>query len=397
MATAAEIRQRYNRLYPLHYTGTPGASLSPLALRQIFESVGFSPTRALQMMQITKGESSFMPGIVQTDPGNHMIGYGLTQITPNAWGAGSAAHAKLASLGGIAAMRNPVRNAEMAYWLSTHQDPSNPLAPWYGTRYLNRNPAPAHSVLSAGGGTLPPALRPTSHVASATTPDASGVGPDVSSLLGVIQSLTQQGQRSGPQPASFDPGYSKYYGQAGMSPGALSLGSPATTRQTGALGSDIMASLSSLLQAPAASAGSNPVSTPRRPSRATHGASTGLSSILPQGHSQLLELIHNTGSGEGFGVKNGQLVDGPQFYSGVWAGHRDHVHVAAGPTTIVALGKLAQKMGLTVSENPHFGGVHPVHVPGSYHYSGEAIDVGGDPNLMNRYAREVERLFGLAR
>jgi hypothetical protein len=36
-------------------------------------------------------------------------------------------------------------------------------------------------------------------------------------------------------------------------------------------------------------------------------------------------------------------------------------------------------MGLHVGENPHFGGVTPVHVQGSYHYKGEAIDVSGDP------------------
>lgn len=112
-------------------------------------------------------------------------------------------------------------------------------------------------------------------------------------------------------------------------------------------------------------------------------------------HSQLLELIHNTGKGPGFAVKNGQRVNGPQFYSAVWAGHQNHVHVAAGPHTVVRLGKLAQDMGLHVGENPHFGGVAPVHAQNSYHYKGEAIDVSGDPHLMNRYARRVEQIFGL--
>lgn len=37
-------------------------------------------------------------------------------------------------------------------------------------------------------------------------------------------------------------------------------------------------------------------------------------------------------------------------------------------------GLLLQKMGFEVAENPHFGGVHPVHTAGSYHYSGRAID-----------------------
>lgn len=39
------------------------------------------------------------------------------------------------------------------------------------------------------------------------------------------------------------------------------------------------------------------------------------------------------------------------------------------------MGLLLQSMGFDVAENPHFGGVHPVHTAGSYHYSGRAIDV----------------------
>jgi hypothetical protein len=125
------------------------------------------------------------------------------------------------------------------------------------------------------------------------------------------------------------------------------------------------------------------------------GASGAVGGSFGKDHSPLLELIHNTGSGPGYAVKDGKKVNGPQFYSGVWAGHANHVHVAAGPKTIVALGKLAKKMGLSVSENPHFGGVSPVHVPGSYHYRGEAVDVSGDPKKMNEYARRVEAAYGL--
>jgi hypothetical protein len=62
--------------------------------------------------------------------------------------------------------------------------------------------------------------------------------------------------------------------------------------------------------------------------------------------SQIKELIYNDG-GRGFGIKDGQTVDGASFYSKVWAGHKDHVHVAAGPKTTVRLGKLAQSMGCT--------------------------------------------------
>jgi hypothetical protein len=121
----------------------------------------------------------------------------------------------------------------------------------------------------------------------------------------------------------------------------------------------------------------------------------GGSAKLSGGHSGLFELIHNTGNGPGFAVKNGQKVNGPQFYSQVWNGHKDHVHVAAGPNTVVKLGKMAQEMGLSVGENPHFGTVHRVHAPNSFHYKNEAIDVSGDPKKMNRFARRVEQIFGL--
>lgn len=137
-----------------------------------------------------------------------------------------------------------------------------------------------------------------------------------------------------------------------------------------------------------------PTSTIKLP---TNGAGHGFggAATVKGGHSGLFELIHNTGNGPGFAVKNGQKVNGSQFYSQVWEGHKNHVHVAAGPNTVVKLGKLAQEMGLSVGENPHFGTVHRVHAPDSYHYKNEAIDVSGDPKKMNRYARRVEQIFGL--
>ena len=46
---------------------------------------------------------------------------------------------------------------------------------------------------------------------------------------------------------------------------------------------------------------------------------------------------------------------------------------------IVALGRQLQREGYTVGEHPAFGGVAPVHVNGSYHYRGLAIDVNGGP------------------
>lgn len=125
--------------------------------------------------------------------------------------------------------------------------------------------------------------------------------------------------------------------------------------------------------------------------RSSSGSSSPSSRTSGAGGSEVLELIHNNGA-KGYGIKNGQVVNGQQVFAGVWAGHADHVHVAAGPKTVVALGKLAQSMGLHVGENPHFGGVNPgAHVPGSYHVKGEAIDVSGDPKLMDAFARRVEQ------
>jgi hypothetical protein len=108
-----------------------------------------------------------------------------------------------------------------------------------------------------------------------------------------------------------------------------------------------------------------------------------------KGGSKVLELIFNNG-GQGYGIKDGQTVKGSQVFSAVWGGHANHVHVAAGPKTVVALGKAAQKMGLHVGENPSFGGVDiGAHVPGSYHGKAEAIDVSGDKALMGKFARYV--------
>jgi hypothetical protein len=114
--------------------------------------------------------------------------------------------------------------------------------------------------------------------------------------------------------------------------------------------------------------------------------------------SGLFELIYNDG-GKGYGVKNNKIVDGRSVFSGVWAGHANHVHAAAGPKTIVALGKLAQQMGLHVGENSHFGGVDVgAHVPGSYHGKDEAIDVSAPMTpagkaLMKKYAAAVQRYY----
>lgn len=119
-------------------------------------------------------------------------------------------------------------------------------------------------------------------------------------------------------------------------------------------------------------------------------ASVGGAGKLPgiKNRSPLFELFWQ-GQG-GINAKQGKKVA-----QGFVSGHKDHVHVAAGPNTVVALGKLARGMGLYVGENPHFGGVAPVHVKNSYHYRNEAIDVSGDPRKMQQYAHRVARLYGI--
>lgn len=165
--------------------------------------------------------------------------------------------------------------------------------------------------------------------------------------------------------------------------------------------------VSGALQAVSQLQGQEPPATVPAPSADVTGAATGPAAggSFGKSHSPLFELIHN--GDRPYAVKNGKVVD-KSVYNDVWAGHANHVHVAAGPNTIVALGKLAQSMGLTVGENVYFTGKQPgagVHAGQSYHYrsgktksgklADEAIDVSGDPAKMNVYAQRVQALYGL--
>lgn len=102
----------------------------------------------------------------------------------------------------------------------------------------------------------------------------------------------------------------------------------------------------------------------------------------------LLELFWQ--GPRGIDVKNGKVV--PQ---GFVEGHTEHVHVAANPREVIRLGKIAQRMGLNVGENPRFGGVtQGAHVTNSLHYSRRAIDVSGPTNQLAVFAHRVARLYG---
>jgi hypothetical protein len=55
-----------------------------------------------------------------------------------------------------------------------------------------------------------------------------------------------------------------------------------------------------------------------------------------------------------------------------------------GVAKVIQIGKMLQGMGLNVAENPAFGsGRVGQHAPGSYHYSGRAIDVTGSPAQLD--------------
>jgi len=66
----------------------------------------------------------------------------------------------------------------------------------------------------------------------------------------------------------------------------------------------------------------------------------------------------------------------------------------AAPGGIVSLGKMLQKMGYSVSENPAFGGVNGKHAPGSYHYKGRALDINAD-GAPGGEAAALDRLYGM--
>lgn len=132
-----------NRRFPRHSLADASGhfQMTERGARMCAEAAGFRPAVALQMAQIARGESTYFPGIVSWDGG-----WGLWQMTPVAGGWGAEALRKLASLGGIEAMLNPVKCALMAKWL---YDQSG-LGPWRGTRYLEDEQQNVESVLGPG-------------------------------------------------------------------------------------------------------------------------------------------------------------------------------------------------------------------------------------------------------
>ncbi len=310
--------------------------------------------------QIAKGESGLKADIQQRDPGDGMVGYGLLQMTPNAWGRNSAARRYMEKLGGIRAMKDPVKNMQMARFL--YKSAGNKLTPWYGTRYLtNRKgegtlgPVDRSRIPSLSGGPRSSGGA-TASAASAGTRTITETIPGVDNRAARLQ-LVQQflGEKSA-DPLDF----------AIQARSLQDIPDQTTTRTVPSSGSS-------------RGGGGAP-----RPSSGGGGGGGGAIPGLQGKGSGVFELFYDPQGGWKYGKPIGPI-----------GGHSDHVHVAAGPKTIVALGKLAQEMGLHVGENPHFGGVAPVHVGGSFHYKNEAIDVSGDTAKMAAYARRVRRLYNL--
>ncbi len=63
---------------------------------------------------------------------------------------------------------------------------------------------------------------------------------------------------------------------------------------------------------------------------------------------------------------------------------------------LVAFGRGAQQGGYKVTEHPDFGGVAPVHTPGSKHYSRGAIDINHGAGTSTLEQAALARLVPLA-
>ncbi len=64
--------------------------------------------------------------------------------------------------------------------------------------------------------------------------------------------------------------------------------------------------------------------------------------------------------------------------------------------TLVAFGRGAQQGGYRVSEHSQFGGVHPVHVPNSQHYSDKALDINHGAGASTNEQSHLAKLVPLA-
>lgn len=89
-----------------------------------------------------------------------------------------------------------------------------------------------------------------------------------------------------------------------------------------------------------------------------------------------------------YGVSMEQIISGnKRWHSSPYAGR----YAGGG---VLAAGRLASRMGLSVGEGPGFGGVPSGgHTSGSLHYSGLAYDISGAPDLMRQFFFAAQRSF----
>lgn len=86
----------------------------------------------------------------------------------------------------------------------------------------------------------------------------------------------------------------------------------------------------------------------------------------------------------------GYYYDDGKVIKGSIGGHGTHVHVAAEPALLAKLASTGQsRFRLRISEYAPYDRVDPVHVPGSFHYSGKAFDASGSQADMLAFARYV--------
>ncbi len=282
--------------------------------------------------QIAKGESGYQVGAVGNDPGG-TPGYGLWQITTH-WNDDI-----IKRFGGREKLlTDPVANAKAAKAIYDRQG----IKAWYGTRYMT--------------GTNLHYKGDTSAWQNAVESD-DGSTATAEPTVRTVSNQAERAQLVSNWLMARKTGDSR---QALMAMAML-------PREKTVLGSKMPTQPATKKQVPSGTPGSTP-------SR--------------DGMSRLLELFW-----EGKGAID--YSKGTMLADGAIGNHSDHVHVAAGKNTTIKLGKIAEQMGLAVRENPHWDPVDPVHVPNSYHYRNQAIDVSGDAELMRKYAAKVAHIYGL--
>lgn len=127
-----------DRLFPKHYldNATGHVQLSHAQVRMLADKAGLPGE---MFARIAHGEATYYPGVVQRDPGDGNVGWGLWQITPHSWGFAGPNWDNLQKLGGIEQMLNPWKCAQQAKFMYEHAASKIPNVsgfPWFGTAFL---------------------------------------------------------------------------------------------------------------------------------------------------------------------------------------------------------------------------------------------------------------------